>query len=809
MNKILFLFLFFITSLGLIAQEKKECSYELKGVVLDAETREALPFVMVSIKGTKQFTLTNNEGEFQLDGLCEASNCLVITCTGYCNTTCDATCQLHHKEEKKHDSVIYLKPDVVALDAVTITEKDPNVEGTVTVAQSKIDNETLKLKPTQTLANAISEMAGVTFTAAGNNVQLPVIHGLYGNRVLVLNNGLKHGFQNWGSDHAPEIDIASANNITVIKGASGVRYGPEALGGAIIVEGSSLNFNQPLNAMIGTGYHTNGRGYFANTGISQGFRNFSYHIGGGYTRFGDRHAPDYSLTNTGKEEKAFNAGVKYKYNAFDFKLYYSFVDQNLALLRSSIAESGDSFVRAINSDRPLIIKPFSYDINEPNQETQHHLTKAEINWWYSDEERIVFRVGRQLNQRNEYDVRRNSYKPIIDLDLTTSDYQLEWYHKNWLQLNGIMGLQVFTQDNNNNPGTDTTPFIPNYNTLRFSGFVTERFTKDKNTFEVGVRMDYENNNVRGRDISQNVFRDDYSFLNLTTSLGLVRQLSENATFRTNFGTAWRTPNMEELFSFGQHGFKYTYGMLRYYMNENGDLKTDKVTPLSESGVRPEKGYKWINEWKIKQKTNDFTLTAYTHYIENYVYERPLGVLGTVRGPMPGFIFDQSNSLFIGADFTWQKKWSTALNGRLGLSYLWSKNVERDEPLINQPPIRTTYNLKWSIKPFWFLESAYLSLEPSYTFHQFQAPRTIDPQDLIDGEVEITPESEIFDFKAAPSGYFLLDVSFGFKVKQLTANISVENTLNATYRNYLNQMRYFADEMGRNFLFSLNYNFNAK
>ena len=89
-------------------------------------------------------------------------------------------------------------------------------EGTISIAQQRVDNVQLSADPTQTLAAASSWGNGVTFASAGNNVQLPVIHGLYGNRVLTLNNGVKHGFQNWGSDHAPEIDISSANSVTVV-----------------------------------------------------------------------------------------------------------------------------------------------------------------------------------------------------------------------------------------------------------------------------------------------------------------------------------------------------------------------------------------------------------------------------------------------------------------------------------------------------------------------------------------------------------------------------------------------------------------
>jgi iron complex outermembrane receptor protein len=117
----------------------------------------------------------------------------------------------------------------------------------------------------------------------------------------VLNEGLKHGFQNWGNDHEPEIDINLANNITLIKGASGVQYGPEALGGAIIVNTNPLYLNEPLNVTIGSGFETNGREYYVKSQISQGLKRGSYFAGVNYNRSGDKHSPNYSLTNSGKE----------------------------------------------------------------------------------------------------------------------------------------------------------------------------------------------------------------------------------------------------------------------------------------------------------------------------------------------------------------------------------------------------------------------------------------------------------------------------------------------------------------------------
>ncbi len=766
---------------------------------MDANTEEPIPNAVVKVKGAEKYTSTNIEGNFKLDNLCTKNNLLIISCLGYTNSS----------KEHEHDSAIhfYLTQEITGLEEVTIEAQRTKEKGTESISQVTIGKSEITSNPTQSLAATLSQQQGVTFTSTGTNVQLPVIHGLYGNRILVLNNGLKHGFQNWGADHAPEIDITSANSITVVKGSAGVRYGPEAMGGAIIIEPNPLLLNNPFYITLGTGYLTNGKGYNSNFEIGNGTKNWSYFANGNYTRIGDRNTPNYNLTNSGKEEKAFSFGVLHHLDKWDFKVNYSFVDQNLALLRTSIANSPDSFIRAINSTEPNIIKPFSYDINQPSQTTQHHLAKVEINWWYTEGARLTLIGGTQLNKRDEFDVRRNAELPIIDLDLLTHDYQLEWKHPKWYKLDGLLGVQYFSQNNDNNPGTQTTPFIPNYNTDRLSVFSVENLTFGKNTVEVGLRFDFETNDVRGREINQEIFRDNYTFTNFTGSLGYVRQLSKNSSFRTNIGTAWRTPNMEELFSFGQHGFKTTYGLLRF-KDTNGELSTNEVIPLVQSDTNPERGYKFINEFQTNKNGNTHNMTVYSHFIENYVFDRPIGVFGTIRGPMPAFIFDQVDALFYGADYSWKKAWDNKISSVFGISYLWSRNVKDNTPLINQPPISTNFELKWNQGKVWLLDSSKWMVRPSYTFKQFQAPRTIIPTSLVDGSIELTTNSEIFDFAKATNGYFLLDLSWSFKWKNLNGGVTVQNLFNTTYRDYLNEMRYFANEPGRNLLFTLKYTFKT-
>mgnify|MGYP001198961904 FL=1 len=806
---IIYLLLF----LSLDIQSQIPCDRSISGKIVDNETNSPLSDVVVRAisdpqvfgnrvlyNSSDKFSISDENGKFLLEGLCVEEDSLIFSRIGYQDTLISLDVDYW---------VVSLSEKSVELENVIISDEREKKTGTQTISQQSINLNDKGVDRTLSLANIVSEIDGVTFISTGSNVERPVIHGLYGNRILVLNNYLKHGFQNWGDDHAPEINISSVERISVIKGSSGVRFGPEALGGAIIVEPDPMKLRQPYYLNINSGYQSNGRGNNFSIKTGNGYKNLGFNLGVNYMKIGDRHAPSYSLTNSGKEEKAFNFGFHYHLKNFDIKLYYNYVDLDLALLRSSIFHSGNAISKALSSDVPLFIRPFSYDINEPNQVVNHHLAKASINWWYKENEKVSLIIGRQLNQRKEFDVRRNAEKPIINLDLISTDLMLEWDHSFSENVEGLMGLHFFNQDNDNNPGTGTTPFIPNYNTNRYSFYLVEGLKLGENFFEFGVRIDNENYNVRGRETSQRIFRDEHTLSNITFSIGYENEFSENFSFKSNLGSAWRTPNMAELYSFGSHGFKNSFGLLRYYYNDDNKVRTNRVTLMSESLTSSEKSLKFINEFDFTSDKNKIKLTLFSNYILNYVFERPIGIYGTVRGPMPYFIFDQNDVLFVGSDLTVKKEFTKKFNSSITLNYLWSKNLENNGNLINQPPVRIENNLIWKTNNFWKINFSEISLSPSYSFKQSQAPITISPEDLINGVVNITPETNIFDFKDAPDGHFLLDFSWRLKLNDFSASINVNNVLNTSYRNYLNSMRYFADEIGRNFIVNFSYTFKKK
>ena len=267
-------------------------------------------------------------------------------------------------------------------------------------------------------------------------------------------------------------------------------------------------------------------------------------------------------------------------------------------------------------------------------------------------------------------------------------------------VDGLIGFQFFNQDNDNSPGTGTTAFIPNYNTNRWSLFLLETKKIGKSFIEAGIRLDNEKNNVRGRELNQNIFRDEYTFNNITLSLGYENEVSEKFSIRSNFGSAWRTPDMAELFSYGGHSFKNTFGLLRYYYNSSDRIMTDKIIKMEEGTISAEKGFKFINEINFNSERQKVKVTFFSNYILNYVFERPIGIYGTIRGPMPYFIYDQSDVFFLGSDISLERKISENIKSTSTFNYLWSKNLKKNDKIINQPPIKISNNFVIKTKQFW-------------------------------------------------------------------------------------------------------------
>lgn len=104
-------------------------------------------------------------------------------------------------------------------------------------AESAVNGRKLLLQREGTLGATLEEERGVHNASFGPGVGVPVIRGLTGQRIRVVQDGLgTHDGASTSPDHALTIDTSLAEEIRVLRGPGTVRYGSGATGGAVEVD---------------------------------------------------------------------------------------------------------------------------------------------------------------------------------------------------------------------------------------------------------------------------------------------------------------------------------------------------------------------------------------------------------------------------------------------------------------------------------------------------------------------------------------------------------------------------------------------
>ncbi|MEP1032197.1 carboxypeptidase-like regulatory domain-containing protein [Ekhidna sp.] len=771
-----------VTSMSGFSQDTP-CDRSIKGQVIDIDTNEPLPFATVKIVGTSLGAVSNEEGSFLITGICEDEVDLEIRFVGYKTLT-------HHHDFHHNTPIIYMAADETLLESVVV-EQELNAHELKTLEPINIKVDQLASLGTSA-GDLFSQSAGVSTLKTGQNIVKPVVHGLHSNRVLIINNGVRHSYQSWGAEHGVEIDASQIDRIQLIKGASTVRYGSDALGGVILVNAPESSFNTKLNGEANVGFQSNGRSLSGEISLNQGFERAAWIATASATKQGDLNAPDYQLTNTGKEEISLTAGAKFHFPIVDLKVYVSHFEQTLGILRGSVSDNLAGLAEAIRSPIPSNTKSFSYEINNPRQETIHDLLKLE-SALFLGEQQFDFQYALQRNQRKEFDVRRgtNNERPAINLNLMTHTIDIDWDHPSKGLLAGTLGAQFINQNNDNRPGTNTIPFVPNYNTNTLGLFAIESLEKESLTYEAGIRFDLMNMNVRGRDSNNDIYRDNLNYQNFTFTLGLLKEWP-NFSIRTNIGTAWRAPNINELYSFGKHQSVFEFGLWRYELFPSNDsISTQNVLTNDDREVESERGLKWIgtinyhsNDWKVE-------FTPYVNWINNYFFLRPYGITETVRGTFPYFIHDQTDAIYTGLDLNIQKMWNESFSADFKLAYVYAKDRGNDQRFVGIPPLNIQLSLEKRIGNFVF------EFYPEFEASQSLTPSVIAPENFESNADLPFDRSGTFDFVDSPDAFLLMNASIKYTKKNLSIKLSGENLLNSRYRRYTDNIRYYADDLGTN------------
>lgn len=779
---------------------QNQCNSHFSGRILD-ENGEPLIGAAIVLDPSGKGMVTNTEGAFQLRDLCPGLYHVTVQFLGYQELVFEIT--VNGSAEK----TITLQPNVETLQEIVVQEQVEHLE----TAQnySILRGDALAETAGKSLGESLKEISGVNTIQAGPGIFKPVIHGVHSQRILILNHGIRQEGQQWGAEHAPEIDPFIASNIVVVKDASSIKYGTDALGGVVIVNPPGLPERAGIGGSMNLIGQSNGRSGTLSGLLEGGIKNhagWGWRVQGTGKRTGDFHTPDYSLTNTGVKELNFSAATGYHNGPKGFEVFFSHFQTELGILKGTAIGNLDDLVAAMEREPPQSTQKFSYEISEPRQAVSHNLLKLN---GHLETEKGEWRMqyGFQNNNRQEFDIRRGNLSgiPSIDLQLNTHTLEAEWESAHDLATSFCIGVNGMYQDNNNIFGTQRIPFIPNYNNISSGIFGVVRMVRGKWVYDFGTRYDYRNYSVKGFDFKNAPFDDRLDFQNVSFTAGAVTQMNQNQSLALNLSSSWRPPHVAELYSVGTHqsAAAIEYGLL---LNDT----TNEVMNIADVSFKIERALKAVSTYRFQKNNVQFEASGYANYIFNYIYLRPGGITQNIRGTYPYFRYTQTDALFLGLDFTVDWNATKQLKVSPKASLIRASDERNNDFLVFIPSSKYELALRYEEPNQLPLKRFFVESKIKYVLRQTRAPRVISPSEIIAAREQgidlFENNDKNFDFLAAPADYALVNLSTGFSINRektrYDIRLNAENLLNTSYREYTNRFRYYADDLGRNFMISI-------
>ena len=774
----------------------QDCNNTLYGSLLDIHDGSVLTGATVIVAQTGVGVLTDLDGNFVISNLCSATYQLQISHPS-CSTK--AFSVLIKDDTQK---TFKLEHHLESLNEIIVSGKKTN-RATKSIYENLVDQQTITTFSSGSLGDALNSISGVSSLNTGNTVVKPMINGLHSSRVLIINNGVQMQDQEWGAEHAPSIDINAVGTLKVIKGAGALQYGGNAIGGVVIASAPKVPLLDSLYGKTIFSGSSNGLGGTVSSSLTRSNQNGLYTaFQGSLKRYGDFNAPNYNLSNTGVFERNIAATIGFNRIDYGVEAYYSLFKNEIGILRASHIGGAEDQVQAIASPVPSIINDFTYNIDAPRQDVTHHLARIKGFKNIENIGLISLQYDYQQNNRLEFDVRRgsNKDKASVDLVLDTQTLTIDVASDISEKLTTKFGIVGSLQTNYANPETGVRRLIPDYDKYSIAGFASGNYDiNQKWVLEAGFRFDYTHMNVfkfyrrsfwqdRGYDNqfsdlvveeigNQLLVNPKLDFYNPSFTIGSKYSFGLYKLF-ANYSLSSRAPNASEQFSEGLH-----HSASRI---ELGDLQFTSETAHKIS----------LTLQKIGQRVN-FTITPFATKIDDFILIEPTGIRQTIRGNFQVWEYRQTQAQMYGLDL--DANLSLTDNVRFVHQFSLVKGYDKtsNEPLISMPAANTLNSLVYTNPNF---NNISIAIQSNYVFRQNEFPNT-------NFEVVLPDSIQTVDISTPPSGYHLLNLNITAAIRpDMQVGLFVNNLLNTSYRNYLNRLRYYADDVGRNITLQLKYNY---
>ncbi len=510
--------------------------------------------VEVRIAGLRRRTVSGEDGAFRFEGL-PPGDYLLEASSPRLGTTVD---QIRVAPGAAADVTLTLDLARHQEEIVVTASPDARSQGDIAQPTSVLAGEELMMQMQPTLGETLSRQPGVTSTFFGPGASRPVIRGLGGDRIRVLEGGLGTGDASTTSpDHAVSVDPLSAERIEVLRGPATLLYGSSAVGGVVNVIDNRVPEALPGERISGTvevrgGTVADERGGAADLNGSLG--RIAWHVDFLKRETDDYEIPGFAESAALRAEEEEEEGEEHE-EARDIA-GNSATDTEAGTVGFSWI-GDDSFLGlAVRRHDTLYGIPGGHEHHEeepppgeePEEEEVVRVDLEQQRWDLRGGVTRPFGIFRGANLRfgaTDYEHRELEGAEVGTRFLNESwEGRLELLQRRFGALTGSIGFQAQNRDFE---AIGEEAFVPPTQTESWAAFTFQELVQGPWRFQLGGRFETQDVTAAGVDPA------DRSFDGLSGSAGLVWQpTGDDYAIGLSLARSTKLPNAEELFSNGPH-----------------------------------------------------------------------------------------------------------------------------------------------------------------------------------------------------------------------------------------------------------------
>ena len=726
----------------------------LRGVVRDEQRAEPIAAAQVRLIEIHRTERTHDDGSFELHAVPPGRYTLAVTRLGYRPLTRIVVVSASDTAVLR----IGMTPAVVQLERQVVTGTVTGREGEeVLSASTVLSDAALDRRLGATVAATLESQPGVAVSSIGGATARPVIRGLGGDRILVLEDGQRPGdMSSTSGDHAVAVEALTAKSVEVVRGPMSLLYGSSALGGVVNVVREEVPRSRPehLHGTITSQAQSAIRGGTAGGEIQLplGSR-FAMRAEGTVRGSGDTRTPRGALRNTAALTHGAaiglatfageqHAGVSYRHYSNDYGIPGGFVGSHpdgvdVKMRRHTARAEGEWHLHRAGITSLLATGLFT---NYAHREIEKNGS-------------VGTRFG-QTMWSGDLLARHDSIGPVVL---------------------GAIGMRAQYRDVTTG-GSLRTPATRDWT---LAGFLVEELGHGSLRLQLGARYDwarYAPRRVGFIDVGdRRVATRARSFGAVSGSAGLLYTITEGIRLGASASRAYRTPDFNELYSNGPHLAANAFEVGDPSLRQETGIGLDAFVRVTRARMRAE-------------------LAAFHNRLDDYITSSSRGRAIESQQGRPLFLYTNEDAVFHGAE----AEVELGLSSRLVLE--GTASLVRARFTNERAPIPVFTIGERSIDTSFVAASRYPSFIPPLNGRAELRYETRGAFGGVGTRVAAA-QRRVGDFEEPTAGFAVAHVNAGYRMlrgrRLHVFTLRVDNVLDTEYREHLSRVKVIMPEPGRN------------